>query len=104
MKRLMTTADKLQAVERLIEDLRWARNDPSAPEHLTWLALKAIASDLRASGQDAGADTHDRLRTLIDLTLGSGYRSGHCRALAGEVIALWPVVSRALIALQRRQT
>jgi hypothetical protein len=93
--------EKLAAVERLIVDLRWARNDPALPEHKTLAALKAIALDLR--GQHAGAPR----RTLDALTfqINSAARSkarvghveiGHLQAVAECLTAHWSVVRQAL--------
>lgn len=64
----VTTQQKLAAVERLLDDLRWARGG-NAPEAETYDALLAIAVDLRAeTPQEVGrvlqamADQVDRAR------------------------------------------
>jgi hypothetical protein len=96
-----SAADKRKAVENLIEDLRWARNDPALPENWTLGALKALALDLRAAEEGASNRVLDALSFHVNAAMKAkaqlGYvGGGHYEAVANELLAHWPVVRRAL--------
>ena len=100
-----TVEEKLAAVEHLIEIMRWARSHPDSAEHQTREMLKAIAVDLRAQLAGAGPTAMLSLETRINLARREKARIGYyeIRTLQGigeEVIGRWPVISRALAALE----
>ena len=99
--RLYSNADKLAAVESVIEMLRWARDDDTVIEHDIWLKLKATAADLRARLDEAPGRTLDALAFQVNSALRAKARVGyidvgHQQAIAEAFIAHWPVVSHAL--------
>ena len=60
-------AEQIDAVTRLLDDLRWARNEPGCIEYRTFEALKTIAKDLRArQPQVPGATLLALQRRLAD--------------------------------------
>lgn len=98
---MISTEDKIAAVERLITDLRWARYDPAVPEHATFLALKEIARDLR--GRTPGAPSKALLalqRRLANAaaskTKGNGFDRGALAGIGEETIARWPCIRQSL--------
>lgn len=98
---MISDDDKLAAVERLIEDFRWARKDPAVPEHATYLALKAIATDLRAPKVEAKGRALQSLGFQVDAARAFkariGYvEVGHMQAMAEALMAHWPAVKKAL--------
>ena len=96
---------QIDAVERLIEDLRWARGDPTAPEHVTYLAMKAVARDLRGrlegKAGEARAAIGSRIADAVRSATVLGYRDSHMIGLAQEVIGRWPTIEFALEAAER---
>ena len=100
MNRNFSLDDKLQAVERLIVDLRWARGDPLVPEFKTYWVLKAIADDVRARQQsaryDALEDLRDAVRAVHASKTGLGYELGKLRNLAERFLGKWPIVEQAM--------
>lgn len=97
----MTVEQQLAAVERLIEDFRWARADDMVPEHATYNALKVIAKDLRARLPGApGSALAEIGRRLEIAELGKspehGFVRGHLIGVAHAVIGRWPEVRQAL--------
>lgn len=97
----MTTQEKLHAVERCIEDFRWARSCPETVEHQTYTALKDIASELRARVDEApNVAEHEIGRRVLAVTVAKSRHGGNVdgtmMALANEVLARWPVVGEAL--------
>ena len=97
---MISTQDKIAAVERLIDDLRWSRNDPAVPEHATYQALKEIARDLRGRLPEAPGKALLALqRRLADAAASKTVLGFEQRALMGigeEVIGRWPTVRQAL--------
>ena len=45
---MMKPEEKIAAVDRLLDELRFARSDPTYPEYVSYHALREIAADLRA--------------------------------------------------------
>jgi len=92
--------DKLQAVEMLIVDLRWARSDPLVPEFKTYWVLKAIADDVRGRKLAVKINTLVDLQNTLDAVYASktalGYDNGKLRNLAERFIGCWPTVRQAL--------
>jgi hypothetical protein len=104
-----TVEDQIGAVERLIEDLRWARNDPTVPEHRTYTILKSLATDLRARLDGASNRTLDALAFQVESATKAkariGYvEVGHHQAVSECVMANWPVIKRALEDCNRETT
>ena len=100
MDRNFSLGDKIKAAERLIEDLRWSRNDPMVPEFTTYWVMKAVASDLRARQRHVKLQALDDLQHAIDMAHASkirpGYEMGKLQHLAELLIGKWPVVRQAL--------
>lgn len=91
--------EKLAAVERLIEEFRWARNDPLNAEHATFITLKAIAADLRAQEPEAKSTALRELERRIEAVNNAkahGYIGGAMIGVGEELIGRWPVVRLAL--------
>lgn len=98
---MITTADKLEVVEKLIEDFRWGgRPDPESEEYRSYEVLKAIAADLRGRMETAPTiaevELERRITRFRDSKTPLGYATGPTQALATEVVARWPVIRQAL--------
>jgi hypothetical protein len=97
-----TLTEQLTEVEGLLEDFRWSRSDDKIPEHKTFLALKALALDLRARLPGKAEQTRRELgRRIADAV-----RAEHAReAVAGvgeALIGAWPLVEQALEHLDKQ--
>jgi hypothetical protein len=99
----VTLQDQIDAVTRLLDDFRWARNEPGCAEHRTWLALKEMAKDLRARLPEApGLALAALQRRIADAAAtkggngGLGFDAGALAGIGQEVIGRWPVVRQAL--------
>lgn len=106
MERTFTPEEKLAVVERMIEAHRWARSAPGTKEQETWLALRAIASDVRATLPTAPGRTLQALSFQVDSARRSRARIGyldvsHQQAVAEALLAHWLVVRRALELIER---
>jgi hypothetical protein len=90
----------LEDVERVIEDVRWARNEPGAPEHRVYHGLRAIAAELRARQPAAPGEALRALEARIEHVRRSktrlGYDGRKLVALAEELVGRWPTVRLAL--------
>jgi hypothetical protein len=99
-ERIFSIPQKLQAVERLIEEFRWARDDYSVPENRTYFVLKAIADDLRGRLPGAPGEALRGLEEIINAAkqtkIRNGYEIGHLRRIAEYVIGCWPTLRQAL--------
>lgn len=96
----MTLEDRIAAVERVIEDFRWARNEPGCVEHRTYAAMKEIAADLRGRRPLTASVAVSALQRRIDAANASkderGYQIGHLCGVAEELIGRWAAVRYAL--------
>lgn len=93
---MITLQDKLAAVERLIEDLRWAREKPDALERETFLALKEIAKDIRARMDGVPQAAVFELESRVNAIRNHGSSTPRMHQLAAEFISRWPVIKQAL--------
>ena len=102
----VSTAQKLAAVERLLDDLRWSRGS-QAPEAETYDALLAIAGDLRAGtpaemGRVLRAMTDQINRARKGKSRLSFYDVGHMQTLTEAICGRWwPVIENALRQYER---
>lgn len=91
---------KLAVIERLIEAMRWVRDQPEHPEHATYTALKSIAADIRGSMPTTVGQARRQLQQRIDAVRASKTRLGYSNnlliALAEELLGRWPAVCQAL--------
>ncbi|HXL66624.1 MAG TPA: hypothetical protein VN938_16365 [Xanthobacteraceae bacterium] len=100
VSRPLTDAETLLEIEALIESFRWARGDTAAPENKTYLALKAMADDLRGRQANRIGEAQAELQKAIDAAAKTktilGYEINHLRRIAEETIGRWPVIRQAL--------
>ena len=93
-------AEQIDAVTRLLDDLRWARNEPGCIEYRTFEALKTIAKDLRArQPQVPGATLLALRRRLADAAASKtafGFEHSALMGIGQETIGRWPVIRQAL--------
>jgi hypothetical protein len=105
----VTHEDKLAAVERCIEDFRWARAaDPSTLEHQTYHALKEVAADLRAAKPGTPGQTLATLEREVGATLRARSPLGHVPkgnlvAVGQIVVGRWREIALALREAAERQ-
>lgn len=92
----MTIDEKLAALERCIEDFRWARGGPDSPERQTYDALKELSAELRARRGRAPSVAAVELERIITSAKVSRLAGGHVRRLAEEVIGRWHTIRQAL--------
>lgn len=98
----VTLDQKIQAVDRLLDDLRWARNDPAVPEHITYKALTAIAVDLRAQTPKEAGKVLRSMTHQVDTARHTKARLGYFEHGQLQTITeatcgrWWPTVRRAL--------
>lgn len=99
--------DKIDAVERLLDDLQWARNDPACPEFATFYALKAIALDIRGrmpgKAEEVRRVLGSRIGNAVRSRTALGYEIMHLKGIGEELIGRWPVVEQALEQFERRR-
>lgn len=104
---MISLEDQIAAVNRLIEDLRWARSDPKVPEHATYNAMKQIAVDLAArqpgKAGEARASIGSRIADAVRTKTALGYSIRHMQGIAEEVIGRWPVIEYALERAEREE-
>lgn len=104
---MVTLQEKIDAVEAVIEDLRWARNADEGRLRRRHAALRAVAADLRA--RLAGAPTivevalEQRMRAVQRSKTMLGYGNGAMVGLAQELVARWPAVKQGLELLGREE-
>lgn len=100
--RRLSDAEALKETERLIEVYRVYRSTVHSPEHLSYLALKMFAEDLRGRQPQTISETRQELQRAIDAVFASktglGYEMGKLQRLAEELIGCWPTVRQALTA------
>lgn len=100
MKRL-TDDEVLAELERMIELLRSFRSQPTTPEHLSWLTLRAAAADLRARQAVVIGLTRSELEPAIERMYASrtglGYDMNRMHAVAQTVAAHWRTIKQALV-------
>jgi hypothetical protein len=106
MAMTVTTRQKLAAVERLLDDLRWARGK-RAPESETYDALLSIAVDLRAETPAEAGRVLKALTDQIDRArrgkarLGF-YDAGNAMTICEAVCGRWfPTIRKALEQFER---
>lgn len=98
--RRLTDEEQLTELERMIELLRPFRDQPTQPEHRSWLALRSAAGDLRARTAVAIGDTRRELEPAMDRLFDSksalGYETNRMRAVAQIIAARWPTIKQVL--------
>lgn len=99
---MITIQEKLDEVEALIDDFRWARHNPGVPEFQTFQALKSIAGDLRGRLEGAPQVAEADLSRIITGIARNGTTSERLSNLGHQVLARWPVIKQALEELGSR--
>lgn len=100
--------EQIAAVERCLEDFRWARSKPHLIEYRTYRALKAVAKDLRAQMPGASNETLLALQRRIADAAGTkgtdalGFSPPALAGIGQEVIGRWPVIRQALERFEKR--
>ena len=98
----VTLDQKIAAVDRLLQDLRWARGRTDVLEGETHAALVAISAELHAEqpetiGRVLAAMTDQVDRARQGKARHGQFEIGHCQTLAeGLCGRWWPTVARAL--------
>jgi len=104
---MVTTQEKLAAVERLLDDLRWARGKRDTTEAQTYEALAAIATDLRAgtpkeAGRVLAAFTDQVQRARRGKVRLGFYDVGNAQTICEAVCGRWfPTIRKALEQFER---
>lgn len=92
--------EQLAELERMIELLRPFRDQPTQPEHRSYLTLKSAAADLRGRQAEAIGATLRELEPAIERLFDSksalGYETNRMRAVAQIVAAHWATIKQAL--------
>ena len=99
--RIYSIDGKIQIVERIIENLRWARAEPDTPEHDQYTVMKTIAKDLRQSRR---ANPSVALAALTEAVTNAeksksrigGHPINSLQEVAWALMEHWPEVKRAL--------
>jgi len=105
----VSTRQKLAAVERLLDDLRWSRGT-KAPEAETYDALLAIAVELRAqtpveAGRVLKAMTDQVQRARRGKSRLGFYDGGNAQTITEALCGRWwPTVERALQTFEQQGT
>lgn len=98
--RMVTLEQKLEAIEREINEARKARRDPGSEAHAHYEALKSIAGDIRARLELPRSQTLGAMeRSLFQLVRSKtalGYDDGKMNAVAQVVVQKWPTIRMAL--------
>lgn len=103
MQRL-TDDEQLAEIERLVEGYRGLRERPGVPGHRTYVALKAVAAEIRGRMVAKISETERELgRALTDLeasrTMQAGvptFSTGCMDHVAMQVRRRWPTIRQAL--------
>jgi hypothetical protein len=98
---MMTDSEILVEIDRLIQTRyhRW-KHTPDDPQHRSYLALKEVAIQLRASDRagETIAAMENKLRGLERSRDATGnFDRTHLREVALEVRAKWSVIRQALL-------
>ena len=105
-----TDAEILKEIEGLIEEYRFARDFPAgSAERRTYIALKAVASDIRGRRLKAGSEAITALQGRMDALKRAGHHRGPRRTdaligLAEELVGRWPSVRQALESFDGRKS
>lgn len=96
----VTLTEAIKGIEGLIQDFRWARNDPSVPEWNDLHILRWVAKELRSRQPGAAGELLQLLTAEVDAAVSTKV-GGHIDPnrlvkIAEIVVARWPVLSRAL--------
>jgi hypothetical protein len=105
---MLDEADRLQAIESLIQKMNYARKQPGTRAHVQWLALRAAAADLRARQSATIHHASMALETVLvglSKTRDSAGRpnDNQARMVAETINGFWPVVRQALVAFAQRK-
>lgn len=96
----ITTLQKLEEVEGLIEDFRWAR-DTAEPEARTYEVLKAVARDLRALVENPPDEVVVQFDDMVAAAKATKTPHGSMAhrpllRLAERLIVSWPAVREVM--------
>ena len=91
-----TIPEKIDVIDSLIADYRWAKNFPGTTEHVVFGVLTELATDLRAREVKAVGQARAVLEQKVADTDRLALRSSTMIGLAQEVKRHWPTVRRAL--------
>ena len=103
-------AQKIIAVENALESMRYARNDPTCPEHAAYNLLKEYAAELRARAPSEIGKVHAAMSDQVQRARASKARLGFydvgnertiCEGVCGR---WWPIIDRALRELKDAAT
>lgn len=100
--KLYTPEEKIKALDFVIEDLRWARNDPAVPEHVVRETIIQVRKDISAWSEDQRpGSTLLQLQRLTEQAIKAKAENGeipagHALAMARYVISAWPMIRTAL--------
>jgi|HubBroStandDraft_6_1064221.scaffolds.fasta_scaffold811352_1 hypothetical protein len=105
-----STQDRIAAIERALDGIRYARGDATCPEHAAYNLLKSYAADLRAQTPTeinrvllGMTDQINRAKT--HRAKFGYYDAGHAQTLAeGLCGRWWKVINHALIEYGRAMT
>jgi hypothetical protein len=91
----------IAALERCLDDFRWAREKPGLAEHETFHALRQLCGELRERDPRRVPKRVDSLRKMIEGVKASrasdGQYSSHALHMLGTyVVARWPMIEQAL--------
>lgn len=102
---MVTDQMKIDLLDRLVIERRHARGNPESPNHVDYFTLKALAADARArlptTAAIAIASVGHQIEAARKQKARIGFvEIGNQQAVAEAVIAHWPVIRRALAAIQ----
>ena len=98
---VLTVPEKLAAIEALVEHYRFARRYPDEPEYQTYVALKAVAADLRGrldgKPEEARRALGGKIAAAVRKSDGDpGAFARAVMAIGEELIGRWATVEQAL--------
>lgn len=94
------TADAIAEIDKLIELYRPWRIAPEAPEHRTYIVLKALRTELQAETPPRIGEAHREMQASLAALERSktklGYATNCLHDVAYKVRTYWPTIRQAL--------
>lgn len=96
------TRDKIAAVDRILQDMRWVRDMPNDPQYRAYQALKEVYADLLAEKPKEITKVLQAISFQVEVARKSKARCGMIELGNQKTLAegisgrWWPVVKKAL--------
>lgn len=105
---MLSDAERLIAIEAMIQKMNYARKAPGTRVHMQWLALRAAAADLRGRQRTTIDKATQALEAVLKDLAKTRDAAGRptenqARMVAETINGYWPVVRQALALLAAQE-